>query len=167
MYGVTPGNYRVYEVPQPGWMQTSPAGGYNAVTVTANNVSGGNNFGNTRSPASDSGSPSPLFTGESYTLSLGYSGAHAPESWSIDWGDGTPVQTINGNPSSFSHTFAAGSGAGFFSIDAIATGPDGAASALPVSVKVYTAPTLSNGTLSLAGTSGNDTVSFTNSSGTF
>ena len=42
-----------------------------------------------------------------YTLNLSGSDLHAIVSWAINWGDGTAVQTISGNPSSVTHIYVA------------------------------------------------------------
>ena len=45
--------------------------------------------------------------GSTYTLNLDDGGLGATE-WTIDWGDGTAVQVISGNPSSVDHVYADG-----------------------------------------------------------
>lgn len=47
-FGVAPGSYTLSEVGQPGWQQTSPAGGAHQVSVVANQVLAGKDFGNRR-----------------------------------------------------------------------------------------------------------------------
>jgi glucose/arabinose dehydrogenase len=46
--------------------------------------------------------------GQVYTLTIDASGAGFITSWTIHWGDGTPAQVIDGNPSSVTHAFADG-----------------------------------------------------------
>lgn len=80
--------------------------------------------------------------GSLYTLSLSGSDLHTIQSWSINWGDGT-TQTVTGNPSSATHTYAAGPNA--YTISAHATdnaGTYAAGNSVAVSVQ-HVAPTLS------------------------
>jgi len=111
--------------------------------------------------------PTPLFTGDSYTLNLAFGGQHPATSWAINWGDGTAPQTVAANPSFVLHTFSVASGAAPYSINALANSADGAVSATPLNIIVYNAPVLSGGKLSLAGTSGNDIVNFSVNAGIF
>lgn len=62
-------------------------------------------------------------TGQPYALALSSSdpGADTIDHWTIDWGDGI-VQTVNGNPASVSHSYAA---AGRYAIAATAADEDG------------------------------------------
>jgi hypothetical protein len=48
--------------------------------------------------------------GSAYTLNLSSTdpGADTISSWTIDWGDGSPVQTVSGNPSSVTRAYADG-----------------------------------------------------------
>ena len=47
--------------------------------------------------------------GALYTLNLsGIDPGHTISSWAINWGDGSAVQTVSGNPSTVTHTFASG-----------------------------------------------------------
>jgi hypothetical protein len=67
--------------------------------------------------------------GAVYTLSLSASGDDAASisKWTINWGDGTSAQVVNGNPTSVTHTFAEGPNS--FSIRATATTPEGTSAA--------------------------------------
>ena len=67
--------------------------------------------------------------GAVYTLSLSASGTSATSisQWTINWGDGSEAQVVNGNPSSATHTFAEGPNS--FSISATATTPQGTSAA--------------------------------------
>jgi RTX calcium-binding nonapeptide repeat (4 copies)/PKD domain len=82
--------------------------------------------------------------GASYSLGLSSSdpGADTISSWAINWGDGSAVQTVSGNPSSVTHTFADGSNN--YTISASATDEDGTyAAGNTVAVAVHNvAPTL-------------------------
>jgi len=72
-----------------------------------------------------------------YTLNLGASdpGADTIASWGIDWGDGTPWEQFNGNPTQVTHRYA---DPGSYVIVAAATDEDGiwTANTQPVSVAV-------------------------------
>ncbi len=48
--------------------------------------------------------------GATYTLHLAHPGvaASAMQSWTINWGDGSALQTVTGNPSSVTHVYATG-----------------------------------------------------------
>ncbi|MGF1577873.1 MAG: Ig-like domain-containing protein [Gemmataceae bacterium] len=61
---------------------------------------------------------------EDYTLHLVASdvGLDTIESWQIDWGDGTPIETIQGNPKMATHTYLV---PGTFEVKAFATDEDG------------------------------------------
>jgi uncharacterized delta-60 repeat protein len=63
--------------------------------------------------------------GASYTLNLSASdpGPDTITQWTIDWGDGSTIQTITGNPESASHTYA--DGPNTYHILATATDEDG------------------------------------------
>lgn len=73
--------------------------------------------------------------GAVYTLGLASSdpGQDTITSWVIDWGDGTAAQTVTGNPSSVTHTYAA---AGNVTISATATDEDGTYGATTKSLSV-------------------------------
>ncbi|MBI2803679.1 MAG: hypothetical protein HYX68_01685, partial [Planctomycetes bacterium] len=73
--------------------------------------------------------------GALYTLNLSSSdpGADTIQSWSINWGDGN-TETVSGNPSSATHTYADGNNS--YTISATATDEDGAYSANTVGVSV-------------------------------
>ena len=97
---------------------TNPNGTFNAgntVSVTVNNVV---------PTLSISGALS-VNEGEVYTLNLTDSdpGADAISQWTINWGDGSAVQTVTGNPASVTHTFA--DGPATRTISATATDEDG------------------------------------------
>lgn len=74
--------------------------------------------------------------GSLYTLNLSASdpGDDTIDHWTINWGDGSPVQTVAGNPSSVTHTYADGPRGHL--IQATASDEDGAfdANAVPVAV---------------------------------
>jgi hypothetical protein len=91
----------------------------NTLTVTVNNVA---------SAVSISGATS-VNEGSLYTLNLSSSdpGTDTISQWVINWGDGSPAQTVTGNPSSVTHTFADGPVAR--TISATATDEDGAVNA--------------------------------------
>ena len=61
--------------------------------------------------------------GSSYTLALSSTDSNTITSWSIDWGDGSSVQVVSGNPSTVTHTFA--SATGIATITATATDANG------------------------------------------
>ncbi|MBY0526133.1 MAG: PKD domain-containing protein [Gemmataceae bacterium] len=66
--------------------------------------------------------------GAAYVLNLGKSdpGVDTITGWTINWGDGSAVQTVTGNPSSVVHAYADGSAAGTQrTITATATDEDG------------------------------------------
>ncbi len=61
-------------------------------------------------------------------------------SWTINWGDGSPAQTVSGNPSSVTHVFA---DAGPYTINASVTDSQGSYAASPLNVSVQVvAPTV-------------------------
>src|SRR6185369_9293513 len=91
--------------------------------------------------------------GSLYTLNLSATdpGADTIQNWNINWGDGT-VETIHGNPSSVTHTYANGDAS--YQIQATATDEDGtyAAAPLPVQVRdVAPTPTLSGNAFTFEG----------------
>jgi hypothetical protein len=81
--------------------------------------------------------------GAPYTLNLSGSDTHPISNWTITWGDGSPAQTVNGNPPSVTHIYA--TGPNNWTISATATDNVGTyAAANTVSVTVnHVAPTLS------------------------
>src|SRR5205823_862768 len=100
-----------------------------------------------------------VWTGDTATVNLAYSDVSFDplQSWTIDWGDGTQPQTFDSSAASATHIFTS---PGNFSIVASATNKDGTFAAAPFPITTYQSPTLTSGTLSLRGTSGDDTVSF-------
>ncbi|QDT13384.1 VCBS domain-containing protein [Planctomycetes bacterium K23_9] len=82
--------------------------------------------------------------GATYTLNLASSdpGDDTITQWDINWGDGSPVETVAGDPSTATHVFA--DGANSYSISATATDEDGTFSATaPVAVTINNvAPTI-------------------------
>jgi hypothetical protein len=81
--------------------------------------------------------------GSAYTLGLSASDLHAVASWSINWGDGSGVQSVTGNPSSVTHTYATGPNSYTISASAIDnTGTYAAGNSIPVSV-LHVPPVLS------------------------
>jgi len=159
-----PGTYRVHPTSATNWTETAPPGGTQIVNAISGQTIANVNFGEVKGAAKTSATPTALFTGDSYSVNLSYGGFHSVTSWTLNWGDGS-VQTITGSPASTSHTYTSGSGTSPFTILAWANTVDGDAPAAALTLAVYAAPLLNNGLLSLAGTSGNDSVSFTNSGG--
>lgn len=103
-------------------------------------------------PVLSASAPSWAWTGQRYAIRLSARdpGPDPIQSWTIDWGDGEPAQSIAGNPSWVWHVYAAASGAKPFTIYAAATNADGTFAAKGQSVTVYTAPLpASDGTLSI------------------
>ena len=85
-----------------------------------------------------SGNPT-VNEGDVYTLNLS---ATDPDqdpisSWTINWGDGSPPQTVTGNPSSVTHVFA---DAGSYTVNAAVTDDQGSYSATPLSVTAELVP---------------------------
>jgi hypothetical protein len=80
--------------------------------------------------------PTQVAPGTAYTLGLSSSdpGADTIDHWSIDWGDGT-VDTLAGNPTSATHTYAADA---TYAVSASAQDEDGTFSAPARSVTVVT-----------------------------
>ena len=74
--------------------------------------------------------------GSLYTLSLSSSdpGDDTITGWNINWGDGSPIEMVAGNPSSVTHTFADGDAT--YSISATAMDDDGTYSSNTLSVMV-------------------------------
>ncbi len=126
--------------------------GTRTISATATNSSGTFNAGNTVAVTVNNVPPTLTLSGASsvdegavYTLNLSSSdpGADTISQWTINWGDGTAVQTVTGDPSSVTHTFAGGPGTR--TISATATDEDGtfnAGNTLTVTVG-NVAPTLS------------------------
>ena len=81
-----------------------------------------------------SGSSS-VIEGSVYTLDLSGTeiGPETISSWTIDWGDGTAAQTVTGNPSTVTHTYAAGPNN--FTITASAADDDGTYSGNSLPIK--------------------------------
>ena len=79
--------------------------------------------------------------GGTYLLSLSSSdpGADTISQWDIDWGDGSAVETVAGNPSSTAHVYST---QGSYTISATATDEDGTfnANSLPVTVNLDGSP---------------------------
>jgi hypothetical protein len=98
--------------------------------------------------------PATVDEGGSYTLNLNGQepGVDQITSWTIHWGDGT-VQTVNGNPSTVTHTYAQGPNG--YSISAQASDEDGitdAPNALAVQVVAVNVQVVAvNPTLTLSG----------------
>ncbi len=80
---------------------------------------------NNTAPTLTLSGPSLINEGSTYTLHLSSSdpGADTISKWTITWGDGTPAQVVNGNPSSATHTYA--DGPNNYTINATATDEDG------------------------------------------
>ena len=71
-----------------------------------------------------------------YTLNLSATGNpsnHPITSWTINWGDGTGDQTVDGNPESATHAYT---DAGSYTVTASATEDEGTFSATPLDVNV-------------------------------
>ncbi len=106
--------------------------GTRTISATATNSSGTFNAGNTVAVTVNNVAPTLTLSGASsvdegavYTLNLSSSdpGADTITQWTINWGDGSEVQTVTGNPASVTHTFAGGPGTR--TISATATDEDG------------------------------------------
>ncbi|MGB5036285.1 MAG: PKD domain-containing protein, partial [Blastocatellia bacterium] len=110
---------------------TDEDGTYSANTraVTVNNVA----------PTLTINGPATVLEGSDYVLTLNSAdpGADTISSWTITWGDGSPVQTVMGNPSSVSHVYA--NGLNNYTISATATDEDGSYSANMQAVTVNNA----------------------------
>jgi len=109
--------------------------------------------------------PLPHFAGDTVTFDA-ISNAFT-QSWTIDWGDGTPVENYTGNSSSISHLFATASGASPFMVQFTAVGTNGAIEPLAMPVTIYADPVLNNGVLYLTGTSGSDDAVAASAGGEF
>ena len=85
--------------------------------------------------------PSTVNEDATYTLDLSATGEpanHPITSWTITWGDGSAPQTVTGNPSSVTYSYA---DAGSYTITASATEDEGTfAAAAPVNVTVAVVP---------------------------
>ena len=97
---------------------TNPDGTFavgNTVPVTVNNVT----------PTLSISGAASVNAGALYTLNLTHAdvGADTISKWNINWGDGTAVQEVTGNPTSATHTYAAGPNN--YTISATATDEDG------------------------------------------
>jgi hypothetical protein len=102
------------------------------ISATATNPTGTFNAGNTVSVAVANVAPTLSISGPAsinesalYTLNLSSTdpGADTISQWAINWGDGSAVQTVTGNPSSVTHTFT--DGPATRTISATATDEDG------------------------------------------
>jgi hypothetical protein len=105
----------------------------NPVTLTVNNTA----------PTLTISGASSVSQGALYTLNLASSdpGDDTISSWTINWGDGSPIQTVAGNPSSVTHVFA--NNLTTCTISASATDEDGtyaAGNTVTVAVVVNSAP---------------------------
>ncbi len=105
------------------------AEGSYTISATATDDDGTYSAGNTIAVTANSVPPTITLSGpaavnelSAYTLSLSAiePSQDAITSWTINWGDGT-TQTVNGNPSTVTHTYAEGN----YSISAKATDDDG------------------------------------------
>ncbi len=67
--------------------------------------------------------PATVKEGETYTLSLSGTDTHAITEWTINWGDGSPPETVLGNPRSVKHVYAHGPNE--YTISAMAADADG------------------------------------------
>ncbi len=153
---------------------------YYQITATASDQDG--TYGSNTQPVSvDPVAPTVQISGDStvdegapYTLDLSgvESDGESINGWTIYWGDGSAAQLISGNPTSITHVFGPGSGRQSYSIQAIATDPEGtyysnsqtvAITAVPPTLSISGPSTIDQGStytlnLSAAETSG-DTVS--------
>ena len=90
----------------------------------------------------------------SYTLNLSATGEptnHPVTSWTIDWGDNSPEETVSGNPSSVTHVYPDASLNGPYTITASASNDETTADAsqLPVTVLVVPATATISGNSSV------------------
>jgi hypothetical protein len=100
------------------------------VTATASDQYGSYDAGSQHvsvqnvAPTLTLGGDDSVVLGDDYTLTLSKSdpGDDTIASWLITWGDGTPTQRIDGNPSEAAHLFTS---AGTYSVSAQATDEDG------------------------------------------
>jgi hypothetical protein len=125
----------------------TPADGAESVVITARVAEDGNptnraersftiDVANVAPSLTLSGDPSVL-RGDPYTLNLAATdpGLDTISGWTINWGDGSPLQNVAGNPASVEHTYAI---AGSFTIAANATDEDGSYPAPTHNVSVLT-----------------------------
>lgn len=165
--GLLPGLYHVRPTTAAKWTQTAPPGGAENFNTISGETVANANFGEVRGAATVTPSDPAEFVGNSLTLQLAYSGFHSVTSWTINWGDGSSVQTVTGSPTSVAHTYSTASGLSPYTISAWATSSDGSAPAKPLNVMIFPQPTISGGELTVNGTRGDDTVTFSNTSGVF
>jgi len=98
---------------------TDDVGTYSAAATVAVSVQASSG-----TPVFNISGPASVNEQSPYTLSLfATDPGHTVSSWAINWGDGSAVQTITGNPASVSHVYAAGPNA--YSITAAATDDTG------------------------------------------
>ena len=98
---------------------TDDVGTYSAAATVAVSVQASSG-----TPVFNISGPASVNEQSPYTLSLSATDpGHTVSSWAINWGDGSAVQTITGNPASVSHVYAAGPNA--YSITAAATDDTG------------------------------------------
>ncbi len=84
--------------------------------------------------------PPTVLEGSPYVLTLNSSdpGADTISSWAINWGDGSGIETVAGNPASVSHVYD--NGPNNYTISASATDEDGTYAANTLAITVNNAP---------------------------
>jgi hypothetical protein len=95
VYAVAPNSYTISAT------ATDNVGTYaaaNTVAVTVNHVS----------PTLTISGAASVNEGATYKLTLSGSDKHAITNWTINWGDGSALQTVSGSPSSVTHVYAVG-----------------------------------------------------------
>jgi hypothetical protein len=125
---------------------TAPSSsGQFTIRVTVSDQDGGSAAADTAvtvrnlSPVLTINGASAVQAGATYTLDLGaaVTGSDAIEHWTISWGDGSPVQSIEASPSSVTHVYT--NGPNLVQISATATNDDGtfaAGNTVAVTVKI-------------------------------
>ena len=107
-------------------------GATRTISATATDEDGTFNAGNTVAVTVNNVAPTLALSGAAsvdegalYTLNLSSTdpGTDTITQWNINWGDGTPIQTVTGNPASVTHTFVEGPATR--TISATATDEDG------------------------------------------
>ncbi len=106
------------------------------------------------------------WAGSSYTLNLSYSNVSTDpaKSWTIDWGDGGPLQTISGSATSATHIFPLPPDQNPYRITASVLTAGGTFSAKPLAVTVVPSPTIdANHTLDITGSAAVDAIALSSS----
>jgi uncharacterized delta-60 repeat protein len=122
VFPFTPPDNDTYQIT---WTVTDDDGGSNSLTIPLV-------IANTPPVLKITGSAQPIDEGSAYVLNLSSTdvGQDTITHWNVNWGDGSSVETVEGDPDSFSHTYVDGTRR--YIVTAYATDEDGTYAVTPV-----------------------------------